>query len=71
MRSRLFLAISTNQGDPTPFLAAEAERTQQPTQQGVLGTMLVKAGDQAVSELRRTVVISRAALMTCASAQSG
>lgn len=39
----MFLAISTNHGDPTPFLAAEGDRTQALIQQGVLGTLLLKA----------------------------
>lgn len=39
----LFLAVSTNTGDPRPYVGQEAARTQELAQQGVLDRMLVKA----------------------------
>ena len=39
----MFLAISHNTGDPTPYLAAEAEQTRELARQGALRTVLLKA----------------------------
>ena len=39
----MFLAISTNHADPTPYLAAESERTRALAEQGVVTVVLLKA----------------------------
>lgn len=39
----MFLAVSTNTGDPTPHLQAEAARVAQLRQEGLVELMLVKA----------------------------
>jgi muconolactone delta-isomerase len=38
-----FLAISTNTGDPTPYIDAEAERTTELVRSGKIERMLLKA----------------------------
>jgi hypothetical protein len=69
----MFLAVSTNRGDPSPYLEAEQAQTEALTGAGLVDTLLLKADwSGAVMVLNVTdAVAARAALDTLPLVKSG